>query len=335
MVFDARRTHTAKVQASRPPSPSARSSRLRTILVGSLITAATVLLVVGMFAIWANRLLFNPGNWSKSSARLLQNSDIRSSTANYVIDQLYANVDVPALINSGLPDALAPLGQASEAVVRTALVNGVEHALNQPQVQRLWAQANHAAAESFIDLVKGRGGPARVNRGVVTLDLRAILADTATRLGLPSGLAARLPPDTAELTVLRSDQLRLIQDGGNAIRGLALLFTILVPLLYVLALVLAADARRRALITIGLAVALAGAMALVARLILASRVAASLTDKAGVHEAIKAVVLIMTSIVRDLALGSIVLGILLAVGAWILGRAQSADSMRWSARPLR
>lgn len=335
MALDAHGTHTAEVHAPRPPSPAARGSRPRTVLVGALVAATTALLVVGMFAVWANRLLFNPGNWSKTSTQLLQNSDIRSSTANFLVDQLYANVDVPALIKSGLPGKLAPLGKASGAVVRTGLVQGVEVALSQPQVQRLWARANRAAAQEFVDVVKGRAGPARVNRGAVTLDLRAVLDAVIARLGLPSGLAERLPPDAGELTVLRSDQLRLVQDGGNAIRGLALILTILVPLLYLLALALAAGARRRTLITIGLAIALAGAVVLVGRLILAAQVADSLSAEASMHAPIKTAVLIVTSILRDVALGSIVVGIVLAAGAWILGRTRSARPTRWSAKPAR
>lgn len=45
-----------------------------------------------MFSVWANRLLFSPDNWAKTSTQLLQNPDIRSTTANYLVDQLYANV---------------------------------------------------------------------------------------------------------------------------------------------------------------------------------------------------------------------------------------------------
>ena len=42
------------------------------------------------------------------------------------------------------------------------------------------------------------------------------------------------------MTVLKSNQLQYVQDGGKAVKGLALLLTILVPLLYALAIVLLA-----------------------------------------------------------------------------------------------
>ena len=77
-------------------------SRRRLIGVDVLIGLTTILLVVAIFATWANRLLFSPDNWSKTSTQLLQNENVRASTANYVVDQLYANVDVAGLLKQGL-----------------------------------------------------------------------------------------------------------------------------------------------------------------------------------------------------------------------------------------
>ena len=69
----------------------------------------TLLTVVATFAVWANRQLLDPGNWSTTSTRLLQNAEIRETTANFAVDQLYANVDVAQLIGSALPKRLRPL----------------------------------------------------------------------------------------------------------------------------------------------------------------------------------------------------------------------------------
>ena len=52
-----------------------RISRRRLIGVDVLIGVTTLLLVVGIFATWANRLLFSPDNWSKTSTQLLQDAE--------------------------------------------------------------------------------------------------------------------------------------------------------------------------------------------------------------------------------------------------------------------
>ena len=50
--------------------------------------------------------------------------------------------------------------------------------------------------------------------GVVTLNLAAMVDDVASRLGLPKNLGAKLPPHIANLTVLKSNQLKVVQNGG-------------------------------------------------------------------------------------------------------------------------
>src|SRR5690242_14278268 len=97
-----------------PPPPSDQkwgglSSRGRRITVRVIIGIATVLLVVGIFAVWANRQLLNPDNWSHTSTQLLQRAEIRNALSNYLVDQLYANVNVEQQLKSTLPSQLQPL----------------------------------------------------------------------------------------------------------------------------------------------------------------------------------------------------------------------------------
>src|SRR5437879_2965494 len=94
----------AAATAGEPDTPAANGiSRRRRILINVLIGFTTLLLVVGMFSVWANRLLFNPDNWSTTSTKLLQDPNIRSTTANFLVDQLYANVNVAGVLRAGLP----------------------------------------------------------------------------------------------------------------------------------------------------------------------------------------------------------------------------------------
>ena len=62
-----------------------------------------------------------------------------------------------------------------------------------------------------------------------------------------------------------------MQDVGNAIKGLALWLTILVPLLYIAAIALAAGRRRRTLMSVGFGAVIAGVIALLGRSLLVSQ----------------------------------------------------------------
>jgi hypothetical protein len=322
--------------ATESPTPSTPGSisRRRLIFVDALVTFNTLLVVVAMFSVWANRLLFSPDNWAKTSTQLLQNPDIRSTTANYLVDQLYANVNVPNLIRSGLPTQLQSLAAPAAGALRNAAVQGTDLALTRPRVQDLWAQANRAADQTFINIVNGGKGAVGVNQGAVTLNLALIVDDIASRLGLPSDIGSKLPANIATLTVFKADQLKYVQNGGNAIKGLALWLTILCPLLYGLAILLAPGHRRRTMMTAAGAVLVAGVLVLLARSILASQIAGSLTNVASLRATISAVVSIATGILAEIAGACIFVGAVVIACGWFAGPSRIARSGREAIAPF-
>src|SRR5271165_3548075 len=71
--------------AGSDPVTAHQISRGRLIAVDALIVVTTILAVVGMLSIYANRLLFNPDNWEAQSTQLLQNPSIQNATATYLV----------------------------------------------------------------------------------------------------------------------------------------------------------------------------------------------------------------------------------------------------------
>ncbi len=298
-----------------------RITRRRLVLVHALIVATTLLAVIGMLSVYANRLLFNPDKWEAQSTQLLQNPAIRSATARYVVDQLYAHADVAGLIKSTLPSELQPLAGPAAGALHSTMMRGIELLLERRDVQALWAQANRAADQAFIAVVNGdaHAGPAGVPEGAVTLDLASIVDAVAARLGLPPNVGARLPATIGTLTVLRSDQLKAVQDIGRLIEGLALWLTILVPLLFIAATALASGHRRRTLMTVGFAIVLVGIAGVAIRSILVAQATATLTSDASLRGAIHAALAIVTARLGALATSCILIGVVLVVAAFLAG----------------
>lgn len=318
-------------QATTPPRAI---TRRRLILVDALVWFTTVLAVVGIFAVWANRQLFDPDNWANTSTQLLQDGKIRTVAANYIVDQLYANVNVAALLKSGLPKQFQPLAGPAAGALRNVAVQGTEQALARPRIQSLWEQANRAAAQTLVAIVNGGKGAVKVNGGRVTLNLASIVDQIASRLGLPSGISSKLPPSIADLTVLKSDQLKLVQNGGKALKGLALVLTILVPLLYALAILLARGHRRRTLMTVGFAGVFAGVMVLLGRSIIQSQVTSSLVSDDSIRPAVRDAVGIGTSMLGEVASAVIVVGLALALAAWFAGPSRPMTAARRAITPF-
>jgi hypothetical protein len=318
--------------AETPDAP--RISRRRLIWVDVLIGFTTVLSVVGLFAIWANRQLFNPDNWSKTSTQLLANATIRSAIANYAVDQLYANVDVAGYIKQGLPPRFQQLAGPAAGALRNAAVQGTELALSRPVVQNAWEQANRAADQTFVNIVEGGKGVVATNNGVVTLKLGAIVDNIANRLGLPSNLSSKLPPSAANLKIIKSNQLKFVQNVGNAIKGLALWLNILVPLLWLLAIFLARAHRRRTLMSVGFSILGVGVLVLLGRRILETQITNGVTTDASLRPAINAAVAIGTGMLKEIAGAFVIVGAVVVVAAWFAGPAKIATAGRRAVAPF-
>ena len=322
------------VDASRAaPATGAPVTRGRRILVQVIVWGTTVLAVVGIFAVWANRQLLNPDNWANTSTRLLQNADIREATANYLTAQLYANVDVEKEIKDKLPSQIQPLAGPLSGALHSLATEVTQRALASPRVQEVWRQANRAADKSFVTIVNGGTGAVAVTGGEVSLNLGSILANITSQLGLPN-VSSKLPASIAKLKILKSDEIKLVQDGGKALKGLSLLLTILVPLLYVLAIGLARGFRRRTLMWVGIAAVAAGLLVFLGRNILISQVTDSLVKTESVRPAAHAVLSIATGMLSEIAGAFIVVGVPLIAAAWFAGPARLAVRARAAIAPF-
>jgi hypothetical protein len=311
-----------------PASTAAAPTRGRRWFVNGVILFASILGVVGMLAVFANRLLFNPDNFASTSTQMLQNPAIRSAVSNYLVDQLYANVDVAGTIKSALPPQLKSLAGPAAGAVRSSAPQAVNVLLTRPAVQSLWEKATRAADQTFIAIVKGGNNAVGANNGTVTLNLGSVLKDAASRLGISSSIFSKLPPSAANLTILKSKQLSLIQDLGNGIRGLALALTIVVPLLYAAAVALARGRRRRTLMSVGFALSLVGLLGLGARVLLVTQVPDSLIKDVSIRPAGRAVVDIVTQILGDIAAAFVIVGVVFVLAALFAGPARAAVRSR-------
>ena len=314
--------------ARRPAAAAPTDTRARRIWVRAILALATLLAVLAIFAIWANRQLLNPSNWANTSTELLQKSTIRSALSSYLIDQLYANVDVTGEIKSGLPTRLAPLAGPISGALHAVAEEASKRALATPQVQNVWRRANHAADQTLVTIVNGGGRRVQIRGGTVSLNLREIVADLARRLGLPADVAAKLPASVANLKVVTSKQLGLVRNLAKALHALAVVLVTIVCALYFLALWLARGRRRRTLMLIGSSLVLAGLVVLIARSIARGQLVSAITSDAGIQPAAGDAYSVATSLLVQVAGASIIIGLPLIAAAWLAGPARWAIAAR-------
>jgi hypothetical protein len=306
----------------------------RRVLPLTLITIGSVLAVLAIFALWANRQLLDTDNWTETSSELLENDEIRGQLAIFLVDELYANVDVQAELAEAFPPRLQPLAGPAAGALQGLGVRGVDTLLERPRAQALWEQANRRAHARLLQVVEDGGGDAvSTGGGNVTLDLKALLEQTSERFGVGGRLADRLPEDAAQITLLKSDELELAQDGVRFLKALAIILVILSIGLLALGVYLARGRRREALRACGIGLILAGAAALIARS-LAGDAVVGLAKTAAVEPALADTWSISTSLLVEAATATLMYGIVVVFAAWVAGPTAWATATRRALAPF-
>ena len=299
----------------------------------ALVVVATLIAVIAVFAIWAQRQLLETDSWVDTSTELLENQDIRDAVSTYLVDELYASVNVEREIRQQLPPELKVLANPAAGAVRQVADQIADRALETPPVQTAWEEANRTAHELFIEVIEGGGDNLSTASGVVTLDLGAILGQVADQIGLPGDLASKLPPDIAQLEILRSDELKEAQDAADLLKTLAWVLTALTLGLYALAVYLARGRRREVLRSVGFGFGAAGLTVLFLHGVAGNAVVDSLTTTASTQPATQAVWDIGTSLLTTAAGAMIIYGIAIVLAAWLAGPTGPATSIRRALAP--
>jgi hypothetical protein len=301
--------------------------------VYALVVAATVVALLGILAIWVQRQVLDGDNWTASSSRLLENPAIRTAVSGYLVDQLYANVDVAGELRSRLPDQTKGLAGPAAGGLRSVAGNLADQALQRPRVQEAWEQANRRAHKRLMQVLDGGGSVVKTGNGEVSLDLGALLAEIDARTGIGGRLAGKIPASAANLVVLRSDQLKTAQNVASALRPLAIGLTALALLLYALAIWLANGWRRQALRAAGGGLIVAGVAALLIRRIAGDEAVSSLATTAAIRPAVAAAWDIQTSLLQSIAQAAIAYGVVAVLAAWLAGPTRSAVAVRQALAP--
>ena len=309
-------------------------SRARRTWVIVLLVLATFLGFLSILARWADQQALDTNQWVDTSTELLENEEVRNTLASYLVDELYANVDVAAELRGVLPPELRPLAGPAAGGLRDASYRVARRALESPRVQALWEETNRRAHQRFIQVVKDEGTEnVSTTGGDVTIDLRGLLLQVAQQVGLSGKRIQSLPPDSAQLVVMSSDELSAIQTAADLLDKGALAITILALLLFALAVFLAAGRRREALRGVAAGFIVAGLLALVVRAIAGDAVVNALASTATIEPAAQDIWDIGTALLSETAWAAVINGILIMIAVLLAGPSRWARRLRELAAP--
>jgi hypothetical protein len=303
-------------------------SRGRRRTVKALVVLGSVLAFLSVFAIWTERQALNTDDWVDTSDRLIQNQTIRAAVSDYLVDQLYTNVDVEQELKDILPGETKDLAGPVSGGLRQVAGSGAEEVLKTTTAQELWVDANRAAHEQLLAVLENKKEAVETEGGDVTLNLGSLVTNLADQVGIGTQLAEKLPPDAGQVTILRSDELKTAQDIAVAIKGLAIVLSLLTFLCLGLAIYLTRGGRWVTVLFCGVGLIAAGFAVIVARQIAGGIVVDQLVVDESVKPAAEAAWSISTSLMVSIATTVIVVGVLFGIAGWLASPTGSAQASR-------
>ena len=252
----------------------------------------------------------------------------------YLVDQLYANVDVAGALEERLPPDLKTLASKIAGAVRQPTTDAVQRLLDSPRIQQLFINASTTAQEKLTNVLENKTGAGiTTGNGVVTLDLGELVQSLGEELGLSAATLDRIPPGAGELEIMRSDQLDAAQAGVRSVQVLSTWLLVLVLALYALAIFLARGARRETLRNVGCALVLVGLAVLVVRRVAGNYAVDALTQPTS-EDSGKRVWLIGTEILSQIGWAAVIYGAITVAGTLLAGPSKWAVAARRRIAPV-
>lgn len=308
-------------------------SRKRAWLVWGLIVLATLITLISSLTIWSKRQLLSTDNWTKSSARLLQNDDIRAAISTKLVEVTFNRSNASAQLQKYLPKSAQGAAPAIAAGIQVAATRAASTLLSTPRAQQLWEQANRAAHERLVAVLeKKQVGRVSASTGAISLQLGPLAQKLDQRLGLKSRLGQGNSP-SGEIVLIKSKDLKTAQDAVRVLNASTVFLAIAALLLYALAIYLAHGKRRKFLEVSGTALIFVGLLVLIIRRIVGGALVDSLVKTEATRPAVRAVWFIETDLLRDIGLALLLYGILMVLAGFFAGPSRIATGTRRALAP--
>ncbi len=287
--------------------------------VSIVLALAAIMLFVSFFALWANRQILNTDQWTKTSTELIERPAVQNALANYMVDELFDQVDVEQEIKQQLPEDWGILASPATSALRSLTLTGTKRVLELPVTQEAWSAAAEISHHNLIALLSGGNSAVSTTGGTVTLNARTILQQAADKVGVSGNLVDKIPAEAGSFEIYHSDDLRAAQSAYKTFKNLSWLFALLTVALYVAAIALAAGRRRRAVIWMGSSFLTVGLLVLITISFAREPAVDSLAQTTAVQPAVRDVYDIATELLRRMSSSLIFTGALVLLAGIFAG----------------
>ncbi|MER6065339.1 hypothetical protein ABT167_30055 [Streptomyces sp. NPDC001792] len=359
---DPQRPYPVPPASDREPPPAGRpagsvAGRIaRTTSSAVLIVLTCILVPVALMATWVHDIALDTDRYVSTVAPLATEPAVQDAAVHRITEAVGAHVDgkrvagdiATWLRSQGLPplaaDAVSRLGPTIDSAVDTAVTKIATRVVHSDVFVTVWRNANRTAHNAVVHALTGTGrGAFGVSDGTVTLDVGTAVDRVKDEL-VDAGLkpAARIPQVNKQLVLFHSDELAKFRKGARLLDIVGNWLPVLV-VLFGAAGVFLARHRRRALARTALGAAFACLLVAIGLVVARGYYLDHLPPQVQSRAAAEAVFDTLLRFLRVSLRTAIVLGVVIALGAYLIGPGrlpvavrgysdQTADSAaRWAA----
>lgn len=312
---------------------SSKPARPHRKLVMTLIVVAALVGFLSIMSTWLLRQTLDDSTWNQTSEKMVQNEEIRQALSVYLVDELYANVDVKSEVESVLPPELKGLAGPAAGQLRQLADKAAYEALARPAVQSIWVAASDSAHTALVDILEGGSTNVSTSGGDVVINVKGMLEKVTADIGVGGNLVAKLPSDTGQIEVFKSSELEQAQTAVDAFQVLDWVIYLIALGLLALAVFLAKGWRRAALRNAGIGLIVLGIVTLLVRSAAGNALVSAVVTNSDNESAANAAWGIATDELARIARTTIFLGVLLIFGALLVGPMKLASRIRSGLAP--
>ncbi|MFD9482865.1 hypothetical protein ACFWBX_02345 [Streptomyces sp. NPDC059991] len=306
-----------------------------------LIVLTCILVPVALLTVWVHDIALDTDRYVATVSPLASDPAIEDAAvkrithaADVKVDGNQAAADIAAWLQSqGLPpraaQSLKGLGPQLDSAVNGTVEKVATRFVRSDRFERIWTNANRAAHTTVVHALTGEGrGAVGVDGGTVTLDVGEAV-DQVKQALVDAGLSAasKIPEVDKQMVLFQSDQLEKIRKGAHLLDLIGNWFPVLVVVIGA-AGVLLAHRRRRALARTALGAAFACLIVAIALVIARHYYLDHLPPQVQSEAAAAAVFDTLLRFLRVSLRTAIVLGVVIALGAYLIGPGRLPRAVR-------
>lgn len=319
------------------PSGSAKPARWRRVTAGILLGLGSLLVVGSGATLFAHTELLNTDRYVKTVTPLADSQPLRDALSGFIVTTVYEHVNVEQLSREALPTKGEFLAAPLSLAIRSFSQQVVDRFLASKTFRNLWVEANRLAHGQLVAILRNKSqdfGPVTLHDGVVSVDLSKTIATVQQRLasaGLTFVKQIHVSSPRAQYRLIDSRLLAQVRGYVAVLDALVYGLPVLMLAAFTGSVLLLPD-RRRAVLRVGVAVAVAAASLLV---VLAVIRALYVNAAAGHSVSRDAATAVFDTLLRYLHGGAVVVvgvGTLIAASAWLSGQSAVAQRIRDTVR---